>query len=194
MHGIDASAENVAAATAHARIDPDIEERTTYRQVLVEELAAELEEAATLALHAKPDVETSGSRVQPVESSMFDVVVSSEVIEHVNEPEAFVDAAARCARPGAAVVLTTIDRSALSYLGAIFAAEQLAGIVPPGTHDYSKFVRPEELSAWMLQAGLKPQAPVPVFYNPITGNWWSHGSKVVMQYAMIATKPTAVRT
>jgi ubiquinone biosynthesis O-methyltransferase len=181
VQGIDASAENIAAASAHARIDPDIESNTVYRQVLVEDLAEELEHG----------VAASGRGAEASGTPLFDVVVSSEVIEHVNEPKSFVQAAARCVRPGGAMMMTTIDRTALSYLGAIFAAEQLAGLVPPGTHDYAKLVRPSELREWMQQAGLTPQKPVPLFYNPLTGLWAVHGTRVAMQYAMIAKKAEA---
>lgn len=184
MTGLDASAENVAAATAHSLIDPEIGERVFYEKLLVEDLAAQM------ASRAKDGAERhlSGAAARaPVGG--FDVVVSSEVVEHVNSPAVFVAALAACLRPGGVMVMTTITRTALSYAGAIFAAEQVAGLVPPGTHDFAKFLRPEELSGLMTDAGLLPGAPEPIAYNPLSRQWSRGGGRVVMQYALSATRP-----
>lgn len=183
--GLDASAENVAAASAHSVIDPDIAERVFYEKLLVEDLAAQLAGAVEGSVAEEP---LSGAAAR-APAGGFDVVVSSEVIEHVNSPAMFVAALAACLRPGGVLVMTTITRTALSYAGAIFAAEQLAGLVPPGTHDFAKFLRPDELSGLMVDAGLVPALPEPIAYNPITGRWSRGGGRVVMQYALSGTKP-----
>lgn len=182
--GLDASAENVAAAAAHSMIDPEIGERVLYEQLLVEDLAAQLSRRAD----SSPGDGHDGAAARAPDGG-FDVVVSSEVVEHVNSPALFVAALAACLRPGGVLVMTTITRTALSYAGAIFAAEQVAGLVPPGTHDFAKFLRPEELSGMMADAGLEPAAPEPIAYNPVTGQWSRGGGRVVMQYALSATKP-----
>jgi SAM-dependent methyltransferase len=115
---IDPSGENVAVARAHSAADPATA-HIDYRQTTVEEVAA------------------SGRT--------FDAVCALEVIEHVETPMAFITACATCVRPGGSLFLSTINRTAKSYAVAIVGAEYVARVVPAGTHDWNKFITPEEL-------------------------------------------------
>jgi len=83
----------------------------------------------------------------------FDVVVSSEVIEHVKNPDRFCDTLAALTRPGGAIAVTTLNRTPASYALAIVAAEKLLGMAPDGTHDWRKFVTPEELHMMFRPSG-----------------------------------------
>lgn len=138
--GVDAAPANVAVADAHASLDPAVAARTSYRAVPAETL---LETGET-----------------------FDAVLSLEVIEHVADPEGFVRCLAGLARPGGAVILSTINRTARAYAAAILAAERVAGWVPPGTHEFSKFITPEELAALGARAGLELREAAGMTYAP----------------------------
>ena len=191
MLGVDASDENIAAASAHVALDPELAARVTYGAVMVEDLAAEME--ARRARGGRAEAATAAGDLLDASGAPaggMDVVVSSEVVEHVNDPALFVGALARCLRPGGALVMTTITRTPLSYAGAIVAAERIAGLVPPGTHDYDKFLLPGELAGHMRAAGLEPAAPEGIAYNPVTGGWSRGGRHVVIQYALTARKPS----
>lgn len=81
----------------------------------------------------------------------FDAVIASEVIEHVEKPDAFVRVLAQLTRPGGAIVMSTISRTAESLLLAKVAAEYILGMVPPGTHDWNRFVTPGGCCRWLMQ-------------------------------------------
>jgi ubiquinone biosynthesis O-methyltransferase len=104
--------------------------------------------ARRVTYHAAP------AEVLLAAGASFDAVLSLEVIEHVNDPEGFVRCLAGLTRPGGAVVVSTLNRTARSYAMAIIAAERLLSWVPPGTHDFGKFVTPEELGVLAARAGL----------------------------------------
>lgn len=97
----------------------------------------------------------------------WDVVCCMELLEHVPDPAALVrDCAALCA-PGGALYFSTIDRSPLSWLLAVVAGEYMLGLLPRGTHQYEKFIRPAELAAWIRDAGLHMQEIRGVQYQPL---------------------------
>ena len=118
--GIDAVARSVAVARAHAARDPSVRSRARYRAVLAEELAAE------------------GAR--------FDAVLSLEVAEHVADVPAFTAAMAGLTAPRGVLVLSTVNRTLRSYALGIVAAERILSLVPAGTHDWSRFLTPDELA------------------------------------------------
>ena len=99
--------------------------------------------------------------------SMFDVVTCMEMLEHVPDPEAIVTACAQLVRPGGDVVFSTINRNPKAFALAIFAAEQILRLIPPGTHDYAKLIRPSELCDWARAAGLKIEEMRGLRYNPL---------------------------
>lgn len=98
----------------------------------------------------------------------FDIVTCLELLEHVPDPESTVRAAARLVKPGGWVFFSSLNRTPRAYLLAVLAAEYLLQILPKGTHDYARFIRPSELCRWSRAAGLEPLAPVGLAYNPFT--------------------------
>lgn len=98
----------------------------------------------------------------------FDVVTCMEMLEHVPEPASTVAACARLLRPGGCAVFATINRNPKSYLFAIIGAEYLLRLLPKGTHDYARFIRPSELAHWSRDAGLREVALSGMTYNPFT--------------------------
>jgi 2-polyprenyl-6-hydroxyphenyl methylase / 3-demethylubiquinone-9 3-methyltransferase len=98
----------------------------------------------------------------------YDVVTCMELLEHVPDPSSIVAACARLARPGAPVFFSTINRNPKSYLFAVLGAEYLLRLLPRGTHDYQRFIKPSELSRWCREAGLYVEEVLGMTYNPIT--------------------------
>jgi len=91
-----------------------------------------------------------------------------ELLEHVPEPGAMAAACARLVRPGGQVFFSTINRNPKSYLFAVVGAEYVLGLLPKGTHDYLRFIKPSELSRWCREAGLRIDELIGMSYNPIT--------------------------
>ena len=102
------------------------------------------------------------------EPGRYDVVTCMEVLEHVPDPASTVRACARLARAGGDVFFATINRNPKSYLLAVIGAEYVLRLLPKGTHDYAKFVKPSELSRWSREAGLDVKSLVGMTYNPLT--------------------------
>ena len=98
----------------------------------------------------------------------FDVVTCMELLEHVPEPATMVAACARLARPGGFVFFSTINRNPKSYLFAVIGAEYVLKLLPKGTHDYLRFIKPSELSRWSRTSGLAPEELIGMTYNPFT--------------------------
>ncbi len=108
---------------------------------------------------------------EDLKEKSFDLVVCSEVIEHVADPDAFVGQLTRLSRRGA--VVSTLNRTAKSYMAAVVLGEYALGLVPPGTHDWDKFVTPEELQASFRSRGMTRTAISGLFYNPLVRPYWS---------------------
>jgi 2-polyprenyl-6-hydroxyphenyl methylase/3-demethylubiquinone-9 3-methyltransferase len=98
----------------------------------------------------------------------FDVVTCMELLEHVPDPASIISACARLAKPNGHVFLSTINRNMKSYVFAIVGAEYVLNMLPRGTHDYSKFIRPSELETWARHAGLMLTQLKGIVYNPLT--------------------------
>jgi 2-polyprenyl-6-hydroxyphenyl methylase/3-demethylubiquinone-9 3-methyltransferase len=98
----------------------------------------------------------------------FDVVTCMELLEHVPQPESMVAACARLVRPGGRVFFSTINRNAKAYLFAVIGAEYVLKLLPKGTHDYLRFIKPSELSRWSRAAALRPDELIGMTYNPLT--------------------------
>jgi len=98
----------------------------------------------------------------------FDVVTCMELLEHVPEPAGMVEACARLVRPGGLVFFSTINRNPKSYLFAVIGAEYVLKLLPKGTHDYLRFIKPSELSRWSRAGGLAPEELIGMTYNPFT--------------------------
>ena len=100
----------------------------------------------------------------------FDVVTCMEMLEHVPDPASVIQACSTLVKPGGLIFFSTLNKSIKSYLLAILAAEKLLKIVPDGTHDHDKFIRPSQLIGWAEEHGLKCIDASGIHYNPITGN------------------------
>ena|SRR5215467_3203738 len=101
----------------------------------------------------------------------FDVVTCMEMIEHVPEPGSTVAACARLAKPGGRLVFSTINRNAKAYLFAVIGAEYVLKLLPRGTHDYARFLKPSELAAFARKAGLESEAIIGMSYNPVSKHY-----------------------
>lgn len=98
----------------------------------------------------------------------FDLVCCLEMLEHVPDPASIITAVAKLAKPGATVVFSTINRNPKAFALAVVGAEYVLNLVPRGTHDYAKFIKPSELTAWAREAGLEPVEIKGLQYNPLT--------------------------
>ena len=142
--GIDLGEKALKVAQLH-KLESGV--TVDYRLISVEELAEEQPES-------------------------FDVVTCMEMLEHVPEPAAVVEACARLVKPGGQVFFSTLNRNPKSYLLAVIGAEYVLNMLPKGTHDYRKFIKPSELSAWCRQAGLDVAGMTGMSYNPLTRRYW----------------------
>ena len=146
MVAIDALEANIKAAKAHAAqtglaID--------YRFGSVEDLAQEKAQA----------------------KSKFDIVLNMEVLEHVNNPQDFISLCASLVDEGGLMFCSTINRTAKAFALAIFGAEYIMRWLPKGTHQYEKFIKPNEMVLMLKQAGLYPDQPMGMVYNPLSSEW-----------------------
>ena len=120
----------------------------------------------------------------------FDVVTCMEMLEHVPDPASVVAACARLAKPDGWVFFSTINRNPKSYLLAVIGAEYLLRMLPKGTHDYSRFIRPSELHAWMRAAGLEIHDMRGMTYNPLSGRYALSTSDLDVNY-LVSARPAA---
>jgi len=122
-----------------------------------------LESGATVEYRA-----VSAEQLADEEPGTFDVVTCMEMLEHVPVPARTVEACARLARPGGLVVFSTLNRNLKSYLFAIIGAEYVLGLLPKGTHDYAKFLKPSEVVGFARTADLELRELIGMTYNPFT--------------------------
>lgn len=114
-------------------------------------------------------------------AAQFDAVTCLEMLEHVPDPASVIAACARLVKPGGHVFFSTINRNPKAYLFAVAGAEYLLKLLPKGTHDYAKFIRPAELDEWSRQAGLKLCDLTGMSYNPLT-RAYSLGRSIDVNY------------
>jgi len=161
--GIDLSTKALKVAQLHA-----LEAETpnvSYREVSAEALAAE------------------------VPGSM-DVVTCMEMLEHVPNPASVVEACARMVKPGGWVFFSTLNRNPMSFIQAIVGAEYVLNLLPKGTHEYAKMIRPSELAHYCREAGLELQATKGLSYNPLTRRY-SMNNNTQVNYLFATRKPAA---
>jgi 2-polyprenyl-6-hydroxyphenyl methylase/3-demethylubiquinone-9 3-methyltransferase len=157
--GLDPAPENIEAARRHAAGQGlDID----YRAGRIEELATE--------------------------GMTFDAVVCLEVVEHVPDPAAFLKISAGLVRPGGLMLLSTINRTMKAYLLAIIGGEYVLRWLPVGTHQWDRFVEPQELARYLEAAGLKAPVCKGLVYNPLS-DVWSVGGDTDVNYLASAAKP-----
>lgn len=121
-----------------------------------------------LNVHYEP---SSAEDYAAAHAGEFDVVTCMELLEHVPDPARLVLACAQLAAPGARVFFSTINRNPKAYLFAVIGAEYLLGLLPKGTHDYLRFIRPSELARWARRAGMRPVELAGMTYNPLARSY-----------------------
>jgi 2-polyprenyl-6-hydroxyphenyl methylase/3-demethylubiquinone-9 3-methyltransferase len=137
--GIDLSDKALSVARLHL-LESGVS--ASYRKISAEELAAE-------------------------EAGSYDIVTCMEMLEHVPNPASTVAACAALVKPGGHVFFSTINRNPKAYLLAVIGAEYILQMLPKGTHEYEKFIKPSELSRWAKSADLEPEDFVGLSYNPL---------------------------
>lgn len=160
VSGIDMAEGPLAVARLHL-VESQI--AVDYRQATAEELAAE-------------------------QAGQYDIVTCLEMLEHVPDPSLVIQSCAELVRPGGHVFFSTINRNAKAFLFAIVGAEYLLKLLPAGTHEYQKFIRPSELESWARQAGLALSASIGMHYNPVLKEY-SLGPALDVNYLMHFQRP-----
>ena len=157
--GVDASERNIGTASAHA-VEQGL--AIDYRATTAEDLLAGGE-------------------------APFDVVLTMEVIEHVADPGEFLRACAKLLKPGGIMIVATLNRTLKALALAKIGAEYVLRWVPPGTHEWKQFLKPEELRAFLAGEPVEMRGPFGVSYNPLTGRW-SRSADVDINYMMTVTR------
>jgi len=124
------------------------------------------------------------------EGEQFDVVLNMEVVEHVADPPSYLTACQTLLIPGGLHICSTINRNPKSYLMAIIGAEHIMRWLPKGTHEWSKFITPDELFDLMRQAGLDPVDRKGFVFNPLTWGWGLSDRDLSVNYVTASLKPT----
>jgi len=159
--GIDLATKPLKVAQLHAlETGADM---VDYREVSAEALAAEMPRA-------------------------FDIVTCMEMLEHVPDPSSVVHAAATLAKPGGWLFFSTLNRNLKSFLFAIVGAEHVLELLPKGTHEYARFIRPSELARWCRDASLELRQTRGMEYNPLTQRYWLSDDTSV-NYLLACRKP-----
>jgi 2-polyprenyl-6-hydroxyphenyl methylase/3-demethylubiquinone-9 3-methyltransferase len=158
--GADAAAGNIPVARLHAA-QSGLE--IDYRHTTAEALAA------------------AGER--------FDVVLNMEVVEHVADPPAYLGACHDLLKPGGLMLCSTINRNAKSFAMAIVGAEMVMRWLPRGTHDWKKFITPDELAALLRQAGLEPVDRKGFVFNPLSWSWSLSDRDLSVNYVTASLRP-----
>ncbi len=143
------------------------------------------------ALESRVDVDyrqTTAEQLADEMPSQFDLVTCMEMLEHVPDPTSVVEACARLARPGGHLVFSTINRNPKAWALAVVGAEYILGLLPRGTHEYAKFIRPAELARAVRAAGLDVLEIRGMVYNPFT-HVVTIGDDVDVNYLLYARKP-----
>jgi 2-polyprenyl-6-hydroxyphenyl methylase/3-demethylubiquinone-9 3-methyltransferase len=159
--GIDMGEAPLSVARMHG-LESGVE--VSYRQSTAEDLAAE-------------------------EAGIYDIVCCLEMLEHVPDPGAVITACAALARPGGSLYFSTINRNAKAFAFAIVGAEHILKLLPAGTHEYAKFIKPSELAGWLREAGLVLESMTGLTYNPLTSRYRLNDRDVSVNYMVRASKP-----
>lgn len=159
--GIDLAVKSLRVAELHAMEAGT--ENVEYQEIAVEDLAAQ-------------------------RAGEFDVVTCMEMLEHVPDPASVVTALGKLVKPGGWVFLSTLNRNAKSFLMAIVGAEYVLRLLPAGTHEYNRFIKPSELGQMCREAGLELQGAKGLTFNPLTQRY-KLGSDTDVNYLMACRRP-----
>ncbi|KNC86008.1 3-demethylubiquinone-9 3-O-methyltransferase [Sphaeroforma arctica JP610] len=159
--GIDAAMENISVAKLHSKGDPSLAKLLTYKHITAE------------------DVQASGQT--------FDVVVASEIIEHVDDPQEFVKTCSAMVKPKGVFIASTINQTWQAYVQTVVLAEHVLRWVPVGTHIYSKFITPFDMTAYLGHAGLSVVDTQGMSYDPALK--WRLTDDTSINYITAAVKP-----
>ncbi|MGB7503462.1 MAG: bifunctional 2-polyprenyl-6-hydroxyphenol methylase/3-demethylubiquinol 3-O-methyltransferase UbiG [Azonexus sp.] len=157
--GIDLSEKPLGVARLHLL---ESGQKVDYRKISAEQMAEE-----------KPGA--------------FDAVTCLEMLEHVPDPASIVASCARLVKPGGQVFFSTLNRNPKAYLFAVIGAEYLLQMLPRGTHDFARFIKPSELTRWCKQSGLEPDELIGMTYNPLTRHY-ALGRDTDVNYLIRATR------
>lgn len=157
--GIDLSEKPLGVARLHLL---ESGQKVDYRKISAEQMADEMPAA-------------------------FDAVTCLEMLEHVPDPASIVESCSRLVKPGGQVFFSTINRNPKAYLLAVIGAEYVLQMLPKGTHDFAKFIKPSELTRWCKQSGLEPDELVGMTYNPLTRHY-ALGRDTDVNYLVRATR------
>lgn len=119
----------------------------------------------------------------------FDTVTCLEMLEHVPDPSSVIKACAEMVKPGGSLFFSTINRNPKSFLFAIIGAEYVLNLLPKGTHEYAKFIRPSEMANWIRDSGLELDQMTGLLFNPITKKYSLNERDVDVNYMLCARKP-----
>mgnify|MGYP001278586366 FL=1 len=158
--GIDASENTIGVAKSHSK---SINSNVRFIQNTIEEFIA-----------SNPD-------------EKFDVITCLEMLEHVPSPSEIIKNCSDILKKDGDIFFSTINRNPRSYLFAVIGAEYILNLLPKGTHDYEKFIKPSELAKWIREAGLNSEETIGLSYNPITDNYWL-GKDIQVNYMVHAKK------
>ena len=158
--GIDASENTIGVAKSHSKL---INSDVKYIQNTIEEFVT-----------SNPD-------------EKFDVITCLEMLEHVPSPGDIIKVCSGLLKKNGDIFFSTINRNPRSYLFAVIGAEYILNLLPKGTHDYEKFIKPSELAKWTREANLKTLETIGLSYNPITDNYWL-GKDIQVNYMVHARK------
>jgi 2-polyprenyl-6-hydroxyphenyl methylase/3-demethylubiquinone-9 3-methyltransferase len=159
----------------------------------IDKAEASLSVAKLHLLESQLDIsylDSTAEEFAEAQPAQFDVVTCLEMLEHVPDPSSVVAACQRLVKPGGLVFFSTINRNPKSYLFAIIGAEYLLNLLPRGTHDYAKLIKPSELATWSRQAHLTLRDQIGMGYNPLTKKYFLQNSLDV-NYLACYEKPTA---
>ena len=158
--GIDASENTIGVAKSHSKL---IDGKVKYIRNTIEEFVS-----------SNPD-------------ESFDVITCLEMLEHVPSPGEIIKICSGMLKQNGDIFFSTINRNPRSYLFAVIGAEYILNLLPKGTHDYDKFIKPSELAKWTREANLKTLETTGLSYNPITDNYWL-GKDIQVNYMVHARK------
>ena len=158
--GIDASEKTIGIAKSHSEL---IKSDVKFFQQTIEEFVSSNPEAK------------------------FDVITCLEMLEHVPSPGDIINSCSKILNDNGDIFFSTINRNPKSYLFAVIGAEYVLNLLPKGTHEYEKFIKPSELAKWIRDAGLTTQETIGLSYNPLTDNYWL-GKDIQVNYMVHAKR------